>query len=163
MTGLLYTYFESPVGALLLAGDETALHFLSFPKGHKSFGPDPEWRRSNAPFKEAVRQLDAYFAGDLTQFDLPLHLSGTAFQNSVWRLLAEIPLGETRTYGELARTLGRPKASRAVGAANGNNPIPIILPCHRVLGSNGSLTGFGGGLPVKDFLLRHEGVDLQFA
>ena len=143
MNGLRYTHVESPVGDLLVAGTEEALHFLSFPTGHKAFRPRPEWRRDDAPFQEVRRQLDAYFAGDLRRFELALHLSGTEFQNSVWGI---------------ARSVGRPKASRAVGAANGSNPLPIILPCHRVIGAGGSLTGFGGGLAVKAFLLRHEGV-----
>lgn len=158
MNGLRYTHVESPVGDLLVAGTEEALHFLSFPTGHKSFCPRPEWRRDDAPFQEVRRQLDAYFAGDLRRFELALHLSGTEFQNSVWRSLADIPFGQTRSYGQIARSVGRPKASRAVGAANGSNPLPIILPCHRVIGAGGSLTGFGGGLAVKAFLLRHEGV-----
>ncbi|RKT35356.1 methylated-DNA-[protein]-cysteine S-methyltransferase [Roseovarius halotolerans] len=158
MNGLRYTHVESPVGDLLVAGTEEALHFLSFPTGHKAFRPRPEWRRDDAPFQEVRRQLDAYFAGDLRRFELALHLSGTEFQNSVWRSLADIPFGQTRSYGEIARSVGRPKASRAVGAANGSNPLPIILPCHRVIGAGGSLTGFGGGLAVKAFLLRHEGV-----
>lgn len=158
MTELCYSYIASPVGPLLVAGDEAALHFLSFPTGHKSFGPRPQWHRSDAPFVEVRRQLDAYFAGDLQTFELSLHLSGTEFQNSVWRRLAHISFGETWTYGQLAKALGRPKANRAVGAANGNNPLPIILPCHRVIGANGTLTGFGGGLPTKEYLLRHEGV-----
>ncbi|GJL83835.1 MAG: methylated-DNA--protein-cysteine methyltransferase [marine bacterium B5-7] len=153
---LYFTYFVSPVGALLLAGDESALHYLSFPSGHKAFGPRSEWHRADAPFVEVKRQLDAYFSGDLRNFDLRLHLSGTAFQTSVWQRLAEIPFGETRSYGQIAKELSSPKASRAVGAANGNNPIPVILPCHRVIGANGSLTGFGGGVPTKAFLLRHE-------
>lgn len=157
MTELCYTHIKSPVGPLLVAGTDEALHFLSFPTGHKAFGPQSNWQRIDAPFQEVRRQLDAYFAGDLLQFDLPLHLGGTAFQNSVWKYLAGIPFGETRSYGQIAEALGRPKASRAIGAANGNNPVPIILPCHRVIGANGSLTGFGGGLPVKEFLLRHEG------
>lgn len=157
MTDLCYTHIASPIGTLLVAGTNKAVHFLSFPTGHKAFGPQPDWQRSDAPFNEVRRQLDAYFSGVLRQFDLPLHLGGTTFQNSVWRNLAGIPFGETRSYGQIATTLGRPKASRAIGAANGNNPIPIILPCHRVIGANGSLTGFGGGLPVKEFLLRHEG------
>ncbi len=158
MNGLRYTHVESPVGDLLVAGTEEALHFLSFPTGHKAFRPRPEWRRDDAPFQEVRRQLDAYFAGDLRRFELALHLSGTEFQNSVWRSLADIPFGQTRSYGQIARSVGRPKASRAVGAANGSNPLPIILPCHRVIGAGGSLTGFGGGLAVKAFLLRHEGV-----
>jgi len=158
MNGLRYTHVESPVGDLLVAGTEEALHFLSFPTGHKAFRPRPEWRRDDAPFQEVRRQLDAYFAGDLRRFELALHLSGTEFQNSVWRSLADIPFGQTRSYGQIGRSVGRPKASRAVGAANGSNPLPIILPCHRVIGAGGSLTGFGGGLAVKAFLLRHEGV-----
>lgn len=158
MSGLYYTHIASPVGQLLVAGTGDALHFVSFPSGHKAFGPRADWRQADAPFREVARQLDAYFAGDLQRFDLPLHLSGTAFQNSVWRYLADIPFGDTRSYGQIAAELGRPKASRAVGAANGNNPLPVILPCHRVLGADGSLTGFGGGIPVKEFLLRHEGV-----
>ncbi|MEZ5714818.1 MAG: methylated-DNA--[protein]-cysteine S-methyltransferase [Paracoccaceae bacterium] len=158
MTKLCDTYIASPVGKLLVAGTDRALHFLSFPTGHKAFGPHPDWQRADAPFHEVRRQLDAYFAGARRRFDLPLHLGGTAFQNSHWRYLAGIPFGETRSYGQIATALGRPQASRAIGAANGSNPIPIILPCHRVIGANGSLTGFGGGLPVKEFLLRHEGV-----
>lgn len=157
MTQLCYSYIASPIGSLLVAGDAAALHFLSFPAGHKSFGPRPEWHCSDTPFTEVRRQLDAYFAGDLQEFELPLHLSGTEFQNSVWRQLSHISFGETWTYGQLAKAVGRPKASRAVGAANGNNPLPIILPCHRVIGANGTLTGFGGGLPAKEHLLRHEG------
>lgn len=158
MSDLYYTHIISPVGELLVAGTDDAIHFLSFPTGHKAFGPRPEWQKADAPFDEARRQLDAYFVGKLHQFDLPLHLSGTAFQKAVWEYLSNIPFGETRTYGQLATTIGRPKASRAVGAANGNNPLPIVLPCHRVIGANGSLTGFGGGIPTKEYLLRHEGV-----
>ncbi|GHH00294.1 methylated-DNA--[protein]-cysteine S-methyltransferase [Pseudodonghicola xiamenensis] len=155
---LCYTHIDSPIGRLLVAGDGRALHFLSFPSGSKAFGPRADWRQSDSPFAEVRRQLIAYFAGELRRFDLPLHLAGTTFQNDVWRYLADIPFGETRTYGQIANALGRPKASRAVGAANGSNPLPIILPCHRVIGSNGALTGFGGGVPVKAGLLRLEGV-----
>lgn len=158
MTELCYTHIDSPVGSLLIAGTDKALHFLSFPTGHKAFGPHPSWQHDDDPFNQVKRQLDAYFARDLRNFDLPLHLGGTTFQNSVWRYLAGIPFGETRTYGQIAAELGQPKASRAVGAANGSNPLPIILPCHRVIGSGGSLTGFGGGIETKEFLLRHEGV-----
>lgn len=158
MNEISYTHIASPIGDLLVAGTDEALHFLSFPTGHKAFGPAPDWRRGDAPFRDVRRQLNAYFAGELRRFDLPLHLSGTAFQNSVWQYLSSIPFGETQTYGQIAAQLDRPTASRAVGAANGNNPLPIILPCHRVIGANGSLTGFGGGLPTKEFLLRHEGV-----
>jgi methylated-DNA-[protein]-cysteine S-methyltransferase len=108
------------------------------------------------PFKEVKYQLDAYFAGELQDFDLPLLPTGTRFQERVWQALAEIPYGETWSYGELARHIGKPKASRAVGAANGINPIPVIIPCHRVIGSSGKLTGFGGGLETKQYLLKLE-------
>lgn len=155
-TDLCYAYLESPVGRLLVAGDDAALWFLSFPSGHKAFGPRPGWRPSEAPFGRVREQLAAYFGGELRGFDLPLRVGGTAFQSSVWTYLPSIGFGETRTYGRIARDLGAPKSSRAVGAANGANPIPIILPCHRVLGSTGALTGFGGGLPTKRYLLAHE-------
>lgn len=154
---LRYTYVDSPVGRLLLAGDAAALHFLSFPGGHKAFGPKPGWRREDGAFVEAKRQLAAYFAGDLKAFDLPLAFTGTAFQKQVWHALLEIPYGETRSYGWLAATIGRPSASRAVGAANGANPLPVIVPCHRVIGASGALTGFGGGLDTKEHLLNLEG------
>lgn len=157
MTGLVFTYLDSPVGPLMAAGDGEALHVVSFPSGSRRVVPGAGWQRAEAPFAEVRRQFDAYFQGELRTFDLPLLLTGTAFQVRVWRLLALIPYGETRTYGEIARDLGRPTASRAVGAANGRNPLPIILPCHRVVGANGSLTGFGGGLRTKEHLLRHEG------
>ena len=158
MTQLSYTHIDSPVGSLLVAGNDDALHYLSFPNSPKAVEPRSDWHQTDAPFLEVRRQLTAYFDGELRQFDLPLFLAGTAFQKSVWRHLATIPFGETQSYGQLAATLERPKASRAVGAANGSNPLPIILPCHRVIGGNGSLTGFGGGLPTKEYLLRHEGV-----
>ncbi len=107
-------------------------------------------------FAAAVRELEEYFAGDRLEFSVPLQLSGTEFQNAYWTLLQTVRLGETTTYGALAQRIGRPKASRAVGAANGANPIPIIIPCHRVIGSNKSLTGFGGGIETKRYLLDHE-------
>ncbi|APE25029.1 MULTISPECIES: methylated-DNA--[protein]-cysteine S-methyltransferase [Streptomyces] len=117
----------------------------------ETFGePDPR------PFGEAIRQLDAYFAGELTEFDLPLHLVGTDFQLRVWAELRRIPYGETRTYGELAELLGSPGASRAVGLANGKNPVSVIVPCHRVIGAGGGLTGYGGGLDRKQRLLAFE-------
>ena len=156
MTALFYTTVESPVGDLLVAGDGNRLHYISFPTGHKAFGPPVDWRRDDAPFTEARRQLDAYFAGELKTFDLAYHLSGSGFQNRVWEYLATIRYGETTTYGTIAKALGDPNASRAVGTANGNNPLPILLPCHRVIGANGALTGFGGGLPTKKFLLTLE-------
>lgn len=153
-----YTYLNSPVGNLLLAGDGEVLELISFPAGSRTRKPLPGWRRDASPFKEAARQLNAYFAGELTAFDLPLRFNGTDFQRSVWRALMDIPFGETVTYAELARSVGRPTASRAVGAANGANPLPIVAPCHRVIGANGALTGFGGGIATKEILLRHEGV-----
>ena len=114
------------------------------------------WKKDGKPFEEVAFQLDSYFASELQEFDLPLKLAGTEFQKIVWKMLAEIPYGETWSYGELARHIGRPKASRAVGAANGLNPIPVIIPCHRVIGSDGKLTGFGGGIKTKEYLLNLE-------
>jgi methylated-DNA-[protein]-cysteine S-methyltransferase len=158
MGALRYCHVESPIGRLLLAGDEVSLRFLSFPGGHKAFGPKPGWREGEvAPFAAARAQLAAYFAGELRRFDLPLVFKGTPFQTAVWSYLPRIGFGETKSYGEIARDLGAPGASRAVGAANGANPLPIFLPCHRVIGASGALTGFGGGLPTKRFLLAHEG------
>jgi len=158
MTKLRYTHIDSPVGSLMVAGDDEALHYLSLPSSPKAIRPQSDWRQTDAPFSEVRRQLAAYFGGELRQFDLPHFLTGTAFQKSVWRHLSTIPFGETQSYGQLAAALDHPRASRAVGAANGSNPLPIILPCHRVIGGDGSLTGFGGGLPTKEYLLRHEGV-----
>ena len=117
---------------------------------------DPEWREDKVPLREVIQQLRAYFAKELETFELTLAPEGTDFQQSVWNELCGIPYGETISYGELAKRVGNPKASRAVGAANGQNPIPIIIPCHRVIGSDGKLTGFGGGLPIKQKLLALE-------
>ncbi len=154
---IFYRYYASPVGDLLIAGDDEYLRFISFPSGSRAMSPEPEWRRDEGLFAPVLAQLAAYFAGELTVFDLPLRPAGTGFQQSVWAALLEIPFGETRSYGQIAARIGRPKASRAVGAANGANPIPIVIPCHRVIGADKSLTGFGGGVETKDFLLRHEG------
>lgn len=151
-----YTYTDSPVGRLLLAGDASGLRLISFPAGSRARRPAPGWRREDGAFDEAKRQLRAYFDGALTRFDLRLAPAGTPFQLAVWRALRDIPYGETRSYGELARAIGRPTASRAVGAANGANPLPIVVPCHRVIGSSGRLTGFGGGLETKAALLALE-------
>ncbi|WP_228989124.1 methylated-DNA--[protein]-cysteine S-methyltransferase [Streptomyces sp. DH8] len=151
-----HTVVDSPYGPLTLVATDGVLSALYMDgqrhrPAQETFGaPDPE------PFGEAVRQLGEYFAGDRTAFDLPLSLAGTPFQQSVWAALAKIPYGETRTYGELARELGKPGASRAVGLANGKNPVGIIVPCHRVIGSSGSLTGYGGGLDRKQRLLAFE-------
>lgn len=152
-----YDYFDSPIGIVLIAGDAEAIRRITFPKNGKAARPEPEWEHSaGGPVGEAIRQLREYFASRRTAFDLPLAPEGTSFQRAVWRQLQEIPYASTISYGELARRVGNPKASRAVGAANGANPIPIVIPCHRVIGANGTLTGFGGGLPVKHALLSLE-------
>lgn len=156
MDALYYTRMDSPVGDLILGGDATALRYVGFQAGPRAMAPAPEWEPAEAPFREAVRQLRAYFAGRLRTFDLPLAPRGTPFQLAVWQALRGIAYGDTCSYGELAARIGRPTASRAVGAANGRNPLPIIVPCHRVVGSDGALTGFGGGLPIKQALLELE-------
>jgi len=148
---MYYTWMESPVGRLLLVGDEAGLRKILF-RGK----PEPGWREDPLALAEPVRQLRAYFAGELHQFDLPLAPEGTPFQLRVWRELCNIPYGQTISYGELARRIGSPNASRAVGLANGANPISIVVPCHRVIGSNGKLTGYGGGLDNKERLLALE-------
>ncbi|BES70386.1 methylated-DNA--[protein]-cysteine S-methyltransferase [Marinobacter nanhaiticus D15-8W] len=151
-----YCHTPSPIGELLLTGDGTSLTRIYMRKQKYGCDVKPGWEQDESQFGEARRQLDAYFAGDLKQFDLPLAPAGTEFQQSVWRALVEIPYGETRSYGELARQLGSPKLNRAVGTANGRNPISIIIPCHRVIGADGSLTGYGGGVERKRWLLAHE-------
>lgn len=151
-----YIRIESPVGPLLLAADGAGLRQILFVNGRHPARPAPSWEKDDAQFKETIRQLRAYFAGELEKFDLPLAPEGTPFQQKVWRRLCDIPYGETISYGELARRIGNPNASRAVGLANGSNPIPIVIPCHRVIGSNGKLTGYGGGLPIKEKLLALE-------
>jgi methylated-DNA-[protein]-cysteine S-methyltransferase len=155
---LAYGYFESPLGPLLVAGNEDGLRLICFPTERNAAISKEAWHRDDAFFPETFAQLEAYFSGALKDFDLPLHYTGTGFQNTVWAALVEIPYGQTISYGELAARIGRPKASRAVGAANGANPLPIVVPCHRVIGADKSLIGFGGGLEIKQFLLDHEGV-----
>jgi methylated-DNA-[protein]-cysteine S-methyltransferase len=153
----LYTFTPSPIGRLLLCGDEERLSGLYTPPA--SEGPDlvRGRRRASSPFARVREQLEAYFAGERVEFDVPLDPCGaTPFRRSVWSALLEIPYGATVTYGELARRLGVPNAARAVGAANGSNPISIVVPCHRVIGLSGSLTGYAGGLERKRYLLRHE-------
>jgi methylated-DNA-[protein]-cysteine S-methyltransferase len=132
------------------------LQSISFQNRFPPAEPAKRALSKEAPFREVIAQLEAYFAGELRRFDLPLAPEGTPFQREVWSALTAIPYGETVSYGELARRLGRPAASRAVGAANGQNPIPIVIPCHRVIGADGSLTGFGGGLAIKRRLLDLE-------
>jgi methylated-DNA-[protein]-cysteine S-methyltransferase len=147
---------ESPVGPLLLVADESGLRRLEFVNGRKPIQPYPRWHEDAQSLREAIRQLRAYFAGELETFDIPLAPEGTPFQQTVWKHLCDIPYGETISYGELARRVGNPNASRAVGLANGSNPIAIVVPCHRVIGSNGKLTAYGGGLPIKEKLLALE-------
>lgn len=147
---------DSPAGPLLLVADDRGLRRIEFVNGRKPVQADPEWRDDAEPLSEVVRQLRAYFAGELEKFDLTLAPEGTPFQLTVWNRLCEIPYGETISYGELARRIGNPNAPRAVGLANGSNPISIVIPCHRVIGSNGKLTGYGGGLPIKEKLLALE-------
>jgi methylated-DNA-[protein]-cysteine S-methyltransferase len=159
---LTYTSMESPIGPLLLAGNERGLSVVHFVNGRRPKSPPRTWVEDKKPFKEVVRQLLAYFEGKLKEFELPLVLEGTEFQLRVWRNLQKIPYGETVSYGQLAKRIGSPDAARAVGLANGSNPIPIIIPCHRVIGSNGDLTGFGGGLPIKKKLLALESRQLSF-
>ncbi|HEY7334680.1 MAG TPA: methylated-DNA--[protein]-cysteine S-methyltransferase [Bryobacteraceae bacterium] len=152
-----YRYVESPIGKLLIAGDNECVRRIEFPNNGEPRNPAPGWIAASTPtLDEAARQLREYFFEGRTEFELPLTPEGTEFQKTVWRELRNIPYGRTISYGELARRVGNPNASRAVGAANGANPIPIVIPCHRVIGANGKLTGFGGGLPVKERLLTLE-------
>ena len=153
---MYYCYFDTPIGELLLAGEADTLSMIGFPKGAMRRDPEADWIYNEVPFEIVRRQLAEYFAGERKDFDLPLSLSGTEFQVAVLKALQQIPYGETMSYGAVAKQIGRPKAVRAVGAANGRNPIPIIVPCHRVIGTSGDLTGFGGGLDTKAALLRLE-------
>ncbi len=150
------TTVESPVGPLNLTASEAFLTGVAMADQRHAPAPSSDWIRDDAWFGEVAAQLAAYFAGELTTFDVPMNLVGTEFQRNVWSRLTEIPYGTTISYGELASRVGNPKASRAVGLANGRNPVAIIVPCHRVIGANGDLTGYGGGLERKTWLLRHE-------
>ena len=153
---LRYTWTDSPLGCILLEGDEHGLSRLKISTKDRPVSPDADTIEDAGVFYDAVEQLRAYFAGDLQNFDLKLNPQGTPFQQRAWQQLRKIPFGETITYGEQARRLGDPSACRAVGAANGQNPLGIIVPCHRVIGSTGKLTGFAGGLDAKAWLLNHE-------
>lgn len=153
---MYYTYAASPIGQLLLAGSADALQVIGFPHGDKARRADIGWERYDEPFKKTARQLNEYFSGDRQEFELDLAPEGTKFQVEVLEALRGIPYGETRTYRDIAVAVGRPKAVRAVGNANGRNPLPIVIPCHRVIGSDGSLTGFGGGIEAKRYLLELE-------
>ena len=154
-----FSYLESPIGRLLLTSDGTALTGLYMEPSRKAQCVDGWLEDATvAPLSAAMRQLTEYFEGTRREFDLPLRLQGTVFQTRVWRELTEIPYGQTWSYGQLAERIDKPSASRAVGLANGRNPISILVPCHRVIGADGSLTGYGGGIERKRWLLVHEGL-----
>jgi len=153
---VIYTTVESPIGELLLLGDGEVLRGLYMQAGRRPIRIRPAWERDDSAFPEAREQLAQYFAGERTSFDLPMQLDGSVFQRTVWHALTEIPYGQTISYGELARRIGRPDLARAVGTANGQNPIAVIVPCHRVIGSDGKLVGYGGGLENKRLLLDLE-------
>ena len=156
MSDVHWATIETPIGELLLVEEAGRLREISFQAARRR-RPEAEWRKDARALAPVIAQLDEYFAGRRRTFDLELEPRGTEFQRRVWGELRRIPWGETISYGELARRIGQPSASRAVGAANGRNPIPIVIPCHRVIGANGDLTGFGGGLPIKRKLLALEG------
>lgn len=153
---MYYDHIDSPIGRILLAGEGEALGFIGLPESRRPFAIPQEWRHDARRFDAARAQFAAFFDGTLQRFELELAPRGTPFQLRVWDALMTIPYGETISYAELARRIGQPTASRAVGLANGANPLSIIVPCHRVIGANGSLTGYGGGLDAKRFLLDHE-------
>lgn len=156
-TTRFYQFYSSPVGKLLILTDETAVKEIRFEGKYEPHEVGVDWTQGGSLCEAVIEQLEAYFAGELKEFNVTLEPEGTPFQQQVWQALTKIPYGTTTSYGELARGINRPAASRAVGAANGSNPIPIIIPCHRVIGSNGTLTGYGGGLEIKRRLLELEG------
>ncbi len=157
MSQLYYQTFEIPFGKLFIYADEKAIKAVLF-KAWLNTDAQKAINQSTDLIELCHKQLDEYFAGDRQQFDLPLESNGTDFQKTVWQQLTKIPFGESRNYGEIASAIGNSKASRAVGAANGKNPISIIVPCHRVIGANGALTGYAGGLQAKQWLLKHENI-----
>ena len=163
METLAYSFVDSPIGPLTLGMSDAGLVLLAFGQDRpvKLGGQPVQWRDSASETAEVRRQLKEYFAGERRGFELPLDLRGTEFQRSCWESLLGIPYGETRSYGEIARTVGRPNAYRAVGQSNHHNPVAIIVPCHRVLASGTELGGYGGGLPTKAFLLRLEGAKFR--
>ena len=151
-----YCYYQSPIGTLLLVGTDGVLEELNFPNRLEQIEIADDWQCDEECFKQALQQLAEYFAGSRQHFDLKIDPKGTVFQKSVWQELRKIPFGKTASYGEIAKRIGNSKACRAVGLANAKNPLPIIVPCHRVIGKDGSLTGFGGGLKIKKQLLDLE-------
>jgi methylated-DNA-[protein]-cysteine S-methyltransferase len=160
---LLYTTAESPIGQLLLIGDGETLRGVHIQEGRKPARIGDSWKRAEEPFVEVRKQLDEYFGGERVGFELALAATGSDFERRVWRELEAIPYGETTSYGELAGRIGHPGSARAVGMANGRNPISIIVPCHRVIGADGTLTGYGGGVERKRFLLELEQGTLRLA
>lgn len=151
-----FSWMSSPIGELLLTSDGHSLTRLHMQTQKYASRPQIDWLLDDAAFKAAREQLESFFAGELREFNLPLAPAGTEFQRTVWRALLDIQFGHTESYGELAQRIGAPKAARAVGLANGHNPISIVIPCHRVIGADGSLTGYGGGIERKRWLLAHE-------
>lgn len=156
MTTTYYTYLDSPIGPICVEGDGDFVTGLHMPQHRHWEGPNATWQQSDSSFKAVRQQLTEYFAGERQQFEVPMKSTGTPFQLRVWEELSRIPFGVTISYAELAQRVGNPSASRAVGSANGRNPISIIVPCHRVIGANGKLTGYGGGLDKKEWLLDWE-------
>jgi methylated-DNA-[protein]-cysteine S-methyltransferase len=156
MATTIYSRLDSPIGELLLTGDGNSVTGIWMPSYRSEWKRTKALERDDAALGSTRAQLTEYFAGERSGFDLPLAPEGTSFQRKVWNALCEIPYGETISYGELARRIGQPTAARAVGLANGSNPLPIVVPCHRVIGADGSLTGFGGGIERKRWLLAHE-------
>ena len=158
-----YRKMDSPIGELLLAGTDGVLEIIGFPQGKGVVEVQPGWCGEASAFADVVLQLNEYFAGQRKVFDLELKPSGTSFQLEVLQALKHIPYGQTASYQDIANAVGRPRAVRAVGSANGRNPLPIVIPCHRVIGSDGSLTGFGGGLRAKQYLLALESNDFELS
>lgn len=159
-----YSTIDTPLGELWIAGGASGLSHINLPSQRSLSSAHREssgWQRDETAFADAKQQLSAYFAGELKQFDLQLAPQGTEFRQAVWAALRQVPWGETVSYAAIARAVGKPKAVRAVGAANGANPLPIVVPCHRVIGANGQLTGYAGGLHIKQFLLELEGSRCQ--
>ncbi|MBX9677727.1 MAG: methylated-DNA--[protein]-cysteine S-methyltransferase [Gemmataceae bacterium] len=151
-----YMTIPSPIGTLMLVGDETALKQIRF--GREAETVPADWVRDDEALREARRQLEEYFRGERTEFDLPLAPEGTVFQKRVWQALLAVEYGASACYQEIAHALGNPTGARAVGLANSRNPLPIVIPCHRIIGKSGTLVGYAGGLEIKKFLLAHEGI-----
>ncbi len=156
-----YCYYQSPIGRLLIAGTNGRLEAIFFPNSINEFEISNDTQYNEEIFKDILRQLSDYFAGKRQKFEIDVFPAGTDFQKKVWQELQNVPFGETVSYGEIAARIDNPKACRAIGMANSKNPIPIIIPCHRIIGKDGSLTGFGGGLDIKRKLLELEGISLQ--